>query len=190
MLQKNTLICSECNSISIRYDLGQTLQLPITDFKKDPAPNYKTLKECLQTYSQPETLEGDNAYTCSTCNMKTTSTKTISLASVPETLIIQLKRFIYNKKNLRHEKMDHTVDFPMNNLCIDRENQTINYDLIGVIHHSGSIQGGHYTASVKSLTDNKWYYCNDSSITPITPKLIHKKTAYLLFYQKVPTSVH
>jgi ubiquitin C-terminal hydrolase len=40
------------------------------------------------------------------------------------------------------------------------------YQLIAVSHHSGSLEGGHYTASARSANpgDGGWYYFNDSSV--------------------------
>ena len=35
------------------------------------------------------------------------------------------------------------------------------YDLFGVIYHSGSINGGHYTAACKSPVNDNWYHFDD-----------------------------
>jgi len=35
------------------------------------------------------------------------------------------------------------------------------YELIGISHHSGSLEGGHYTASARSAADGSWHSFND-----------------------------
>lgn len=58
----------------------------------------------------------------------------------------------------------------------------LNYDLYGIINHFGSLHFGHYTSTVKNLTDNKWYQYDDSSRTLIQEDHIQKEAAYILFY--------
>ncbi|KAL1251873.1 hypothetical protein QQF64_019669 [Cirrhinus molitorella] len=60
------------------------------------------------------------------------------------------------------------------------------YSLYAVINHSGSRYGGHYTADIRSFTDNKWYCFNDSYVTETSAsKLERSVAAYLLLYQKI-----
>lgn len=83
------------------------------------------------------------------------------------------------------------------------------YDLTGVVHHSGGINGGHYVAHVadgqvdeemttgnlpsalsgkgKAATgtadDRSWVCFNDAHVSPISPKHITGPSAYMLFYK-------
>lgn len=41
------------------------------------------------------------------------------------------------------------------------------YRLYAVINHRGSRYGGHYTADIRSFTDNKWYSFDDSHVTEV-----------------------
>ena len=61
--------------------------------------------------------------------------------------------------------------------CLDAEN----YTLYGMSKHSGSLNGGHYVGDVKDLDSNKWYNCNDSSVST-TKVSSSSSSAYVLFY--------
>lgn len=41
------------------------------------------------------------------------------------------------------------------------------YELFAVMIHSGSAQGGHYFAYIRSFDTGQWYNFNDSSVTAI-----------------------
>lgn len=58
------------------------------------------------------------------------------------------------------------------------------YKLSAVTNHSGSLAGGHYTAQCRSVLDDKWYNCNDSSVGE--DKCIEgpSSSAYVLFYRQ------
>ena len=63
----------------------------------------------------------------------------------------------------------------------------VEYQLYGVVHHSGSLNGGHYTSDVMDENGN-WFYCNDSSVSEISSEcqkrhLRQSETPYLLFYK-------
>ncbi|RNF03509.1 putative ubiqitin hydrolase [Trypanosoma rangeli] len=54
-----------------------------------------TLKECLDIHFDPVVLKGNNKYHCSSCNTLSEATKRESLLSLPEYLLLQMKRFEY-----------------------------------------------------------------------------------------------
>ena len=65
----------------------------------------------------------------------------ISFWSLPNNLIIVLKRFNNNKKN------KEMIDFPINNLDLTKyvigyDNKSYKYDLYGICNHSGGTLGG------------------------------------------------
>ena len=55
------------------------------------------------------------------------------------------------------------------------------YDLHAVTHHFGTLNSGHYTASVR--TQGLWYYCDDSRVTPGGAQL-HTSSPYMLFFSR------
>lgn len=101
---------------------------------------------------------------------------------------MHLKRFSFT----RHwrEKLDIVIDFPTTGLDMSPflkgappEGKAPVYDLYGVSNHFGGMGGGHYTAYTRSAIDGKWYNCDDSSVTEVSPSRIKSRAAYLLFYQ-------
>jgi len=59
------------------------------------------------------------------------------------------------------------------------------YDLFAVVLHTGTLNGGHYTAVAKN--NNTWYEFNDSQVIQIAKHETNKivsGNAYILFYQK------
>ena len=60
------------------------------------------------------------------------------------------------------------------------------YELVGMVHHSGEINYGHYTADCKNIHREKWYNFNDSSVYEASVgDSIESNTPYLLFYYKL-----
>ena len=63
--------------------------------------------------------------------------------------------------------------------------EPILYDLYAVSNHFGSLNGGHYTATCLNQATGKWYYFNDSSVSPVDDnRMIISSAAYLLFYRQ------
>ena len=56
-----------------------------------------TLKEAIEKYLTEEELVGPNQYHCRTCNDKKDARRFIRLDSLPETLNIQLLRFVFHR---------------------------------------------------------------------------------------------
>jgi ubiquitin C-terminal hydrolase len=57
------------------------------------------------------------------------------------------------------------------------------YDLIGVSHHAGSAQGGHYFAHVDTTGEGNWACFNDDMVESIQAKEVRGSSAYMLFYK-------
>ena len=83
---------------------------------------------------------------CPNCKKHQRATKKFDLWSLPEVLVIHLKRFSYTRSF--RDKLDTLVEFPAKGLnmapYIINPNQTdAVYDLIGVANHYGGLGGGH-----------------------------------------------
>ncbi|GMG30658.1 unnamed protein product [Ambrosiozyma monospora] len=146
-----------------------------------------TLDDCLELFSTPEVLGEQDLWYCPNCKEHRQATKKIQLWSAPDILTIHLKRF-ENSKSFS-DKIDINVNFPIEGLdmtkhVVGAQGQPLIYDLIGVDNHFGGLGGGHYTAYVKNFIDDKWYYFNDSSVSPADPAQSVTGSAYLLFYRK------
>merc|ERR1719273_2000249 len=113
--------------------------------------------------------------------------KKIDLWSLPDILVISLKRFSFNR--YWRDKLDIWIDFPIHGLdmqsyIINKNHDEAIYDLVAVSNHYGGMGGGHYTAYGKNKDDGKWYYFDDSSVTSASEDAVVSKAAYVLFYQR------
>lgn len=145
------------------------------------------LVDCLQSFSTPEVLGEFDLWYCPRCKDHKRATKTIQIWTTGDILTIHLKRF--QSARSFSDKIDLTVDFPIEGLdmsdFVSSGEESKIYDLIAVDNHYGGLGGGHYTASVKNFRDGKWYYYNDSHVSPIEdPKQCITGAAYLLFYRR------
>ena len=122
-----------------------------------------TLDECLTETSKSETLSEDNPWYCSNCKEMRRATKTLDIWTVPDILIIHLKRFS-GFRSFR-DKIDDKVDFPVEGLDLRGkvgfpEDKSLIYDLFAVDNHYGGLGGGHYTATAQNFFDKQWYDYN------------------------------
>lgn len=122
-----------------------------------------TLDECLTETSKSETLSEDNPWYCSNCKEMRRATKTLDIWTVPDILIIHLKRFS-GFRSFR-DKIDDKVDFPVEGLDLTGkvgfpEDKGLVYDLFAVDNHFGGLGGGHYTATAQNFFDKQWYNYN------------------------------
>jgi ubiquitin C-terminal hydrolase len=56
------------------------------------------------------------------------------------------------------------------------------YNLYGISHHSGTLNGGHYIGEAQNLDNKTWYNCNDSHCSKISGPDTSSASAYVLFY--------
>jgi len=115
--------------------------------------------------------------------------KKIDLWSVPDLLIIHLKRFSYTRQ-LR-DRINTLVQFPIEGLDIspwivsDEYKKDGVYDLYGISNHMGGMGGGHYTAYAKNLENGKWYHLDDSRTSEVrNPDSMVSPSAYVLYYKR------
>jgi len=155
---------------------------------KGPADNdvslYRTLQECIQSFTQVEVLEGDNAWFNECTQQKESVNKRITFWNFPTILVITLKRFHDGSK-----KLQHLVDFPLTELDLSQyvvgyHPSRYVYDLIGICNHSGNTMGGHYTAYVLHRETDTWTHFNDTSVEHIPSSKLVTAKAYCLFYRR------
>ncbi|PIK48608.1 putative ubiquitin carboxyl-terminal hydrolase 19 [Apostichopus japonicus] len=153
-----------------------------------------TLEQCLQLFTETETLAPEEAWYCPKCKEHREASKQLSLWRLPSVLIIQLKRFSF-KNFIWRDKIDKMVEFPMRGLDLSEFSQVKGelpvYDLFGVINHHGGILGGHYTAFAKLISKENiaqneldWRLFDDSHVTRTREDNVVSRSAYLLFYRQ------
>ena len=150
--------------------------------------NHCSLKECFDGFIEEEILEGDNAWFNENTNEKQSVRRKTTFWSLPEILIIVLKRF-----NNMGRKIQMKVDFPLKDLdlsdYVDGYNKSSYvYDLYGIANHTGGGMGGHYYAFV-NVDGVGWVNFNDTRVSPIPTKDVESGKlitphAYVLFYRK------
>ncbi|KAM6376694.1 LOW QUALITY PROTEIN: ubiquitin carboxyl-terminal hydrolase 43 [Pluvialis apricaria] len=169
-----------------------------------------TLDECFQLYTKEEQLAPDDAWRCPHCKVPQQGTVKLSLWTLPDILIIHLKRFRQVAEH-RH-KLTTLVRFPLRGLdmaphvaqrgqaggqllgrwapwqpplCLPPScPRDYLYDLYAVCNHHGSMQGGHYTAYCCNALDGRWYSYDDSKVEGVQEAEVSTRSAYILFYQR------
>ena len=142
-----------------------------------------TIYDCLDNYCAYEIMNGENKWFNDKTGTYEDVKKNINFWSLPDILIIDLKRFDNSMK-----KISKRIDVPLNNLDLSKYVAGYNkdkyvYDLFGICNHMGSIYSGHYTAYVKNANNN-WYEFNDQVISNIDDKKVVTNNAYCFFFIK------
>ena len=181
--------CLTCNNKTFTFEPFNMLQVAIPE--SSSAHSNTSIEECLDGVTKSEHLTGDNQYLCDVCRKKTDAEKRTYIWNTPERLIIHLKRF---KNNGFHTmKIDKFISYPLTGLSLSGNmapyaKKDVTYDLYGVVHHSGSLMGGHYIAYTKNPINNLWYEFNDDDVVHVEPKEVDPEVvsrgAYILFYKK------
>lgn len=165
---------------SVKAEQFNIINLAITD---DEDNDFETLQECFEFYVQGEVLDGDNQWYNETENRKMVVQRTIRYWSLPQILVVDLKRY-----NERIQKTRTLIQFPLvgwdltqyvhpNNPC------TAIYDLYAICNHSGIFLGGHYTAMVLNA-NGQWYEIDDGCVSKVAETNLITPKAYCLFYRK------
>ena len=155
------------------------VELPIPENKS----NAVTMYDCFSHYSNPERLDGDNAWFNEDTKQKENVDKQMVFWSFPEILVIALKRFTNMNR-----KLNIKVDAPIEDLDLSPyvkgyNKETYKYELYGIGNHIGNPMGGHYFAYVKGKSGN-WYELNDTRVNQISKENIISPKSYVFFYRK------
>jgi ubiquitin C-terminal hydrolase len=150
-----------------------------------------SLFDCLDHHCAPEVLSGDNAWFNEAAGKKQDVTKRLSFWSLPNVLIVVLKRFEMNARG-HTRKIQVPIEAPCDRADFSKyvhgyNRESYVYELFGVCnHHGGSAMGGHYTATIRNA-NGKWYGCNDTIVreVPLASASIVSNLSYCLFYRKV-----
>ena len=165
-----------------------------------------SLEQCLQEFTQEETLDETNAWYCNVCKKHQLAKKVLSFweDKMPDVLILLLKRFEFHDNRrgsfsyggMQREKIELLVDFPLENLdmrpfCKGSRNcqDPIMYDLFAVCNHYGRMGFGHYTAFARDWRPNgrlssTWGLFDDDDVSDCSKEAVKTNAAYMLFYKK------
>ncbi|XP_049902502.1 ubiquitin carboxyl-terminal hydrolase 45 isoform X1 [Epinephelus moara] len=198
-----------------------------------PSSKECSIQSCLHQFTSVELLMGNNKLLCENCTERrqkqlrksssadkklekiyTSARKQMLISLLPPVITLHLKRFHQAGMNLR--KVNRHVDFPLildlapfcsascKNLAAG---ERVLYSLYGIVEHSGSMRGGHYTAYVKvrapqrkteqhhrnlsgardagSSFQGQWVYISDTTVQTVPESRVLNSQAYLLFYEEM-----
>ncbi|XP_031647804.1 ubiquitin carboxyl-terminal hydrolase 47-like isoform X2 [Oncorhynchus kisutch] len=172
----HTISCA--NSHISNIEPGPFWVLPLSmDVTLGPGQSY-SVNDGFEEFFEKSTITGDKLY-CAKCNEEVEATTACKMVHHPEILTLLLKRFEFDYHGMTYVKVNCSVDVPHK---LQTENGA--YELYAIVDHEGSLRSGHYTATIRSYEDQKWYLFNDSNVSPITlePNL-RSQSAYLLIYR-------
>ncbi|KAL5969075.1 Ubiquitin carboxyl-terminal hydrolase 20 [Taenia solium] len=148
------------------------------------------LEDCLDAFFDVDELSGENQYYCENCSRHTNGRMHVELTKLPEVLCLHLKRFRHDFINT--SKIYAPVNFPVQHLDLRKyrhsscRDKVCEYDLVGVVCHSGTVRFGHYYTYALNSGDGEWYEFNDSSVQRVDVDTVASLTsaAYVLVYRK------
>ncbi|KAG5518869.1 hypothetical protein PMAC_002400 [Pneumocystis sp. 'macacae'] len=171
---------------SITLEPYRSLQLDIEPF------HIGSIEEALQNITQPEVLNGDWH---SSLGEKLKATKQVFIETLPQVLILHLKRFVYDnvggtQKSYKNVHYPLQFEIPPTVMSPHRRfDKNMKFVLFAVVYHHGmSASGGHYTVDLRQDTQS-WIRVDDTHISYILPEHVvpspaelPNRFAYLLFY--------
>lgn len=165
--QFKTLInCSNCDYKSTSFDNFNNINLTIAG---------EDIIDCLAEFIKPEAMHDAK---CEKCRKKTLIRLT-TLWKFPLTLILNIKRFEYNKAGITRKvnrllKMDK-------HLRISSSKKMYNYTLASVVYHHGSQPNqGHYNADINK--NGEWYKVDDDTVYKLSDLPETSSNCYILIY--------
>lgn len=165
--------CGNCDNVSSTYEPYNMIILPINE-------SSNTLMDCFGNFCKSEKLDVENMWFCDKCKTNTQCLRRITLCRMPKILIIVLKRFSNGRKI--NKNIDITENIDLSPFITGYDKLNANYQLTGLINHTGNLNGGHYYAYCKNIDDN-WYEFNDADVALLSS--IITDNVYVAIYKKV-----
>ena len=170
-----SVIEKEEKTLSIKPEPYFIIDLPL-DLEK----NSINIKDCFKKYCASEIIEDwKNEET----NELESVERKIKFWSLPNILVIDLKRFTYDGKKIQKPINLELDDLDLTEFVEGYNKNSFKYELYGVCNHSGGVLGGHYTATVK-VKSGDWYLFNDTNVSKTNFTGENNTSGYCLFYRK------
>lgn len=179
---RSQLRCPKCNTVSVTFDPFVYLSLPVD--KKT-----KTVAEALAAFCEEERLDASNQWTCPSCKKCVRAFKKIDIWKTPAILILNLKRFYFNRRG--GGKVRNTVACPVQGLDLSKvvgseQPQAAVYDLIACIdHHGRGLDEGHYTATC--ARGPSWLKFDDDSVHSVKSPVSADNYVWFLLRSDTPS---
>eukprot|EP01091_Cochliopodium_minus_P019747 TRINITY_DN8400_c0_g2_i1.p1 TRINITY_DN8400_c0_g2~~TRINITY_DN8400_c0_g2_i1.p1 ORF type:complete len:2136 (-),score=629.79 TRINITY_DN8400_c0_g2_i1:47-6454(-) len=172
----NQIKSKDCQHKSSREELFYTFSVEVSQ--------KNNLVDALEDSIQGEKLEGENKYKCDGCSDYVNALKRTTIKTLPNVLVIHLKRFDFNFNTMQKEKLNVHFQFPEdlnmkqfteeaiefkegNTNVFFHKDSYYQYKLKGVVVHRGSTaDSGHYYSYIKEPVNGKWLEFNDEVVRP------------------------
>ena len=190
-IERSTLRCKRCGKSSIREADFNPLSLKIAHNDA----SLLSLSELLYNYELEEDLKCEDGDVCNDedevgfakgCGGRNCRCKRLQIVKWPNALVIHFGRFEYDFKERCFSKRQEHISF---GTTLQHSDSPI-YQLRGVLVHTGSYDGGHYTAYVRNQ-DHRWFFCDDQ-LEPVPAPVpvfdtedVLAQQAYMLFYESM-----
>nr|XP_054603687.1 uncharacterized protein LOC107377179 isoform X3 [Nothobranchius furzeri] len=178
--------CSKCEQESRTSDPFWSLPLELVHSNKD-----YSVADGIHRYFSESNLSGQDQLFCERCNTKSDSINKPEMERHPEVLTLLLKRFKFDYSLMNYVKIKRSVQIPKLLQIPISGDQSQKYELYAFVEHLGELRFGHYTVSIRSQDDGRWYDFDDTRVT-LSPyqyfQLDNEEkncSAYLLFYRKI-----
>ena len=185
----NQIISQDCSHVSEKLEDFFTISVAVK--------GKSNLLDSLELFVEGDKLEGENKYECTQCDSKVEALKRSCIYSLPNHLIIHMRRFEFDIETLCRMKVDDLCEFPMElNMepytkegLANREKKGsvplkapsyYKFELVGVLVHSGTADYGHYFSFIKdrdkdSSSYGRWFEFNDRTVELFDEKNIAYK---------------
>ena len=169
-MSQTNIQCKSWGNVSVTYDWFNHIHL---------SWSYENLESAYNEYLSDEVLKREEAYKCEKWKKNVSWKITKEMVKIPNYVIFLFKRFDF----IRNRKISKRIDYPSKITLTDMFDPDGNdYNLVGIVIHTGGLSGGHYTAI--GYKDGSWVHFNDSRTKKIKKKSALDKDAYILFYKK------
>lgn len=178
----NIIKCKNCNNILYNFEPFTSLSL---DIHHDDTITIPSITSMFSNFIKEELRNDD--WKCEKCNKKTDYIKKSNIWTIPDVLVIIIKRFNNNiNKNSSFITINKELTFKKGTIIFDNL-KDINFELSSIGIHYGNLNGGHYCAICKDTTDNKYIYYDDLNIKKLDDdKFLEKNNdAYMIIYNKI-----
>lgn len=174
MLQKiceiRTLTEIECEECQHRIDKIENHYNCMLEVKEQDS-----LASSLKKFTDKDQIEG---YHCENCKKAKAISKRTYLYDLPEIVIFNLQRIIFDPKKGDKIKVHSTFNFPTDLDLAEylknpeKDQISTKYRLRGIVIHTGTSEGGHYYSLIKDNTNDRWFKFNDQNVVEFDPKEI------------------
>ena len=186
--------CMGCKNITQRKEVFTDLCVSVPKAAEVLGKKRVTVQSLLKKMLKPESLTGDNKYSCDTCGKKQDASRWIEITQVPNHLMLVMHKFSFDIA---------TCDFKKETTVVHPDDGVV--DLVGsryelyasIMHYGESAMKGHYVAVGKrsGLTHDMhqhWALMDDSNVTMMSESEAMERisgldkpanSAYVLFFK-------